>query len=78
MAKSDVVVPFSAELRKPVLGVRVVSMSAEEAMAFAGFKDEPEDLGPPADIEKYKPGARVYEFKRAPRYIHGNRRKGAE
>jgi hypothetical protein len=59
------VVHFGGEFRKPEIeGPRVVTMSADAARAFFGFTDEPIDLGPPHDPERYKPGARVFLFPR--------------
>lgn len=43
------------------LYMRVVSMSAEAAMKFAGITTRPVDLGP-ADPDRYRPGARVWGF----------------
>jgi hypothetical protein len=48
--------------------VQVVSMSAEKARAFIGGRyanQAPLDLGP-ADPERYKPGARIWGFRRVP------------
>lgn len=67
------VVRFGGEHRKlHIDGPRVVSMTPEDAKAFFGFTDEPIDLGPPEDVEKYKPGARVYVFQRK-RLVFGSR-----
>ena len=63
------------EHRKPWIdGPRVVSMSADDAKVFFGFTDEPIDIGPPADPNRYKPGARVFVFPRKRRTIKA--RKG--
>jgi hypothetical protein len=43
--------------------LRVVALSAQAAQAFAGRKDEPEDLGPPVYPDRYAPGARVWGFR---------------
>lgn len=43
--------------------MRVVSMTAESAMAFVGSDQTPVDLGPPLRTERYKDGARVWGFK---------------
>jgi hypothetical protein len=64
------VIRFGGEFRKPDLeGPRVVTMSAAAAKRFFGFDDEPVDLGPPSDPEKYAPGARVYLFPRPKREV---------
>lgn len=49
--------------------IRTVAMSADAARRFLGRVDAPEDLGPPIDPERYKPGARVWGFRVTPREI---------
>lgn len=43
--------------------LRVISLSAQAAQAYAGREDEPVDLGPPTYPDRYAPGARVWGFR---------------
>jgi hypothetical protein len=45
--------------------LRVVALSAHAAKLFLGRNDEPVDLGP-ADVSRYRVGARVWGFKGKP------------
>jgi hypothetical protein len=62
---SDNVKRFGGEfVNARIEGPRVIAMDPQGAKAFFGFDDEPVDCGPPHDVERYKPGARVYVFPR--------------
>jgi hypothetical protein len=49
---------------EPAEYVVVVATDAEAAMRFFGRSDRPVNLGPPANPERYKPGARRWGFRR--------------